>query len=536
MKKLIFIFIVIFLWQCARQSMPAGGPQDKTPPELLSSIPSNSEKNFKGKTIELTFDELVKLKDPQEEIIITPSVGSKTKFNAKKNKIVILPERNWKDSTTYSIAFRSGIQDVNESNAVEDLHLAFSTGPSIDSLQILGSVYELFRDKIPEKITVAVYQSDTFDIFKHKPTYFSKTNKSGAFSLQNLKAGKYFIYAFDDKNKNFKVDSKSERFGFLNQEINLPEKKDSLHIAIFHVDARPIKITSVRNTNSISMIRFNKQLDAVRLKSETSPLIYTYGDLHSEIVLYKEFDKRDSLLINVHAFDSVQQELDTAVYIKYTDSKKLDEKFKLSDWQTTFDTETKKFEAQTTLSKLLLSINFDSTYIQIDTTNFQLIKPSEIKFDTLNKLLKINTTLKIADKENIPKPVLLLGKGAIVSIDNDSTKAQEIKINIPKPKDTGILSLEINTKESHFEVQLLSSNGTLIKSFRDLKKYTFKYLAPGEYKISVIVDTNNNGKWDAGTIYKKAEPEKVILYKNSENKFTFPIRANWEVGPLVITF
>ncbi len=535
MKKLSIICTSIILWQCARQSQPAGGPQDKTAPELQSSIPAKGEKNFKGKNIELIFDEAIKLKDPQEEIIITPSVGAKTKFTAKKNKVIVVPENNWKDSTTYSIAFRGGIQDVNESNPAEDLHLAFSTGPTIDSLQIQGSVHEAFKDKIPEKITVALYQSDTFDIFKHKPTYFGKTDKSGKFSLQNLKAGRYFIFAFDDKNKNFKVDSKSERFGFLKQEIFLPQNTDSLRIEIFRVDARPIRVTSVRNTNSISMVRFNKLLDGVSIKSEI-PLIYTYGDTHSEIVLYKDFNKRDSVLINVHAFDSVQQELDTAVYVKYTDNKKIEEKFKVSEWQSAFDPATKKFETQASLNKLLLSINFDSTYIQIDTTNFQTIQPSEIKFDTLNKLLKISTVLNISDKENIPNPVLLLGKGAIVSIDKDSTKSQDVKINIPKPKDSGVLSVELNTKEPHFEFQLLNSSGKLISSFRDLKKYTFKYLLPTEYKIIVIVDSNNNRKWDAGVFYKKVEPEKVVLYKNSENKFNFPIRANWEVGPLVITF
>jgi hypothetical protein len=175
MKKLFILLPSILLLQCARQSQPAGGPQDKQPPELQTSTPENGQKNFKGKIIELTFDEGVKLKDPQEEIIITPSVGSKTKFIAKKNKVIITPENNWKDSTTYSIAFRGGIQDLNESNPAEDLHLAFSTGPTIDSLNISGTVSEIFKDKIPEKISVALYQSDTFDIFKHKPTYFSKT-------------------------------------------------------------------------------------------------------------------------------------------------------------------------------------------------------------------------------------------------------------------------------------------------------------------------------------------------------------------------
>lgn len=536
MKSLPVLLLSVLLFQCARVSQPTGGPQDKEAPELESSIPTNGERNFKANQIELTFNEPIKLKDPQEEIIITPPIGAKTKFLAKKNKVILTPEKNWKDSTTYSIAFRGAIQDLNESNPAEDLHLAFSTGDLIDSLKIAGSIAETFKEKTPEKITVAVYQSDTFDIFKHKPTFFTKSNKDGQFSIQNLKPGKYFIYAFEDKNKNSKVDSKSEKFGFVGKPIDLLKNKDSVQINLIKVDSRPIKVTSVRNTSSTSTIHFNKALTKVNLRSDISKFIYSYGDNQGELVIYKEFAKNDSLQINIAAYDSIHQELDTAVYIKYTPNKKIDEAFKMSDWQVNFNPETKLLEALSSSNKLIASANYDSIYVQIDTSKFQLIKPEELKFDTLNKTVKISTSLKLDEKENPLNPVFIFGRGAFVSIDNDSTKSKEVKINLPRLKDTGTLSVEIKTTEKHFELQLLDATGKLVKSVRDQAKYVFKYLKPTEYRIIVIIDSNNNGVWDTGYYYKLLEPEKVVLYKNSENKYTFPIRANWEVGPLVITF
>ena len=536
MRIPISILLVLIFIQCARQTQPSGGPKDVDPPELLSSNPVNGERNFRKNTIELTFDEYVKLKDPKEEILITPSLGTNTKFIAKKNKVTITPENKWIDSTTYSIAFRDGIQDINESNPTDDLHLAFSTGPIIDSLRIFGSISEVFKDQIPEKITIGLYQSDTFDIFKHKPILFSKSDKTGKFSMPNLKAGKYFIYAFDDKNKNQKVDSKTERFGFLAKEIDLPQNKDTLRIRLVHLDTRPIKLSSIRNTSTLSIIRFNKPVDGLRLSTEgTTSIIYTFGDSKSEVILYKGFDKNDSLKINVHATDSLHQKLDTAVYAKFTENK-MQEKFKLSEWKVNFDLKTNSFTAETTSNKLLLSINYDSLYIQLDTVNFQPITPKEITVDTLNKTIRLKTTLKINPKEKIPVPVFLLGKGAFVSIDNDSSKAQDIKIKIPKAESTGTVSIELNTKEQHFEVLLTTGKNILVKSFRDFKKYTFTHLEPGEYQITIIVDSNNNQRWDAGNFYKKEEPENVILYKSLEKKNTFPIRANWELGPLVITF
>ncbi|MEJ0054532.1 MAG: DUF2141 domain-containing protein [Bacteroidota bacterium] len=67
-------------------------------------------------------------------------------------------------------------------------------------------------------MTVGIYQQDTFDIFTDTARYFTKTDKKGRFSLDNVKNGKYKIYAFDDKNKNLKVESRTERFGFLSDE------------------------------------------------------------------------------------------------------------------------------------------------------------------------------------------------------------------------------------------------------------------------------------------------------------------------------
>jgi uncharacterized protein (DUF2141 family) len=535
-RTLLVIIIAGLLFQCARQTQPNGGPKDVDPPILESSNPVYGQKNFTGQNIELTFDEDIKLKDAKEEILITPSPGVKTKFIAKKKKVIITPENPWLPNTTYSIAFRDGIQDLNESNPADDLHLAFSTGSEIDSLEIRGSIYEAFQEKTPEKITIALYQQDTFDIFKHKPSYFTKSNKKGQFSIPNLKAGEYFIYAFDDKNKNLKVDSKSERFGFLATKIILPEKTDSVKIEIIHSDSRPLKVTTVRNSATISTIRFNKPIDSLRISSPQKPIIYTFGDSKAEVIVYKDFDKSDSIKLNVMGRDSLLQQLDTSVYVKYSENKSIAEKFKVGDWTAKLNIIANTLTAKTTINKLLASINFDSIYVQIDTNTFQTITPKELRIDTVQRKIYINAKIKEDLKTKELNPVLLFGKGALVSIDNDSSKVQDIKLKIPKAEEVGTLSIEVNTKEPKFEIQLLTADNKLSQSIRNVQKHTFNNLTPGEYKIVVVIDSNNNKRWDPGNFYKKIEPEKTVIYKSLENKFNFPIRANWEVGPLVITF
>jgi uncharacterized protein (DUF2141 family) len=550
---IIALFLLFLLSMCASQTSPGGGPQDKKAPELVLSKPKNNQLNFKGETFELEFDEFVKLKDPAEEIMITPSLGKETKFIAKKNKVIIVPKKRPSENTTYSISFRDGVQDISESNPSFNLRLAFSTGPEIDSLQVHGSVSEMFKEEMPEKITVAIYQSDTFNIFNHQATYFTKADKRGKFVISNLKAGDYYIYAFDDKSKNLKVESKSERYGFLAKKIELNGKYDSLHIPLIRVDAREIKVTNIRHTEKISRVKFNKCIDSLRVDYDrANKFIYTFGDTKEELIFYKDNLKGDSVKIKIHATDSVGHALDTTTYIKSIETKVIKETFKMSSFVLNYNLEAEKLTAISNFNKPIETFTLDSMYVQIDSSTFQPIAKKEITIDTLNHKLQIETILKrkqpekgvkkdvnqedTGKKPKIENPILVVGKGAFITIENDSSKASSNVIKIPAGEETGSLSIDVQTKEKHYLIQLLTKNGEQVTSLKMPQKYTFKNLPPIEYKVRILIDTNDNGIWDAGNFEKRIEPERVLLYKTFDGKTSTPVRANWEVGPLVIKF
>jgi uncharacterized protein (DUF2141 family) len=521
-------------------TQPTGGPKDEIPPELIESYPTNNQKNFKGNSIELIFNEDIKLKDAKDEIIITPSVGKQTKFIAKKRKLIITPEFDLVSNTTYSIAFRDGVQDLTEGNPAENLHLAFSTGPTIDSLQINGSIEELFKDKIPQKITVAVYQSDTFNIFKHQPTYFTKTDKEGNFSIQNLKGGTYYIYSFDDKNKNFLVDSKTEIFGFLTDRYDLTQNIDSIKIPITKVDARELAISSIKNLDKGTILRFNKQIDSLKITGLDPEIsIYTFGENKSELIFTHFFNKSDSIKINLSAVDSTNQTIDSTFYIKYTNTKTIESNFATKELKYSIDYYNLNLTHSIKFNKLLKPITYDSIYIQYDSAIYNTIPNENIKFDILNSTIelqtKIDTTL-INTKTKSIYPFLKYGKGTFISIDNDSSKQIKKDIKILKEEDLGSVEVEVTTDQPHFEIQIVDVQNNIVQSKRDIKKFTFIYLEPKEYKVIIHIDTNNNGKWDPGNFNKHIEPEKIILYKSEEGKYSFPLRANWTYGPLLIKF
>lgn len=540
MRNLISIIGILFLIRCANQTSPTGGPQDKKPPALLESSPKNNEKNFKAKTFELAFDEYVKLKNANEEVLITPSLGKKSKIVAKKNKVLIIPEKPLEENTTYTINFRDAVQDLNEGNPAYNLRLAFSTGPEIDSLQIFGSVNELFKEQIPEKITVALYKPDTFNIFNHTPVYFTRTDTKGKFSITNLKAGEYYIYAFEDKSRNLKVDSKSEKFGFRTQQIILDGKKqDSIKLSLIRIDARPLKITSIRNTDRQSKIKFNKTIDSIHLTAKDYDLIYQYANTQEEILIFNP-PKKDSVQVKIFAMDSVGNKLDTISYIKINNTKLPKEKFTMQLFEPFYDVEKQQATIEGTFNKPLDGFTLDSLFIQLDTTEFVTIDKKDISIDPVKHKLKITKTFKPLaakdEKSKAPQSIFIAGKGSFISIEGDTSKSVVSNIKILKEDQMGALSISVTTATPHYILELMNSKGTVIKALRNPKNYVFKNLVPEEYKIRMIIDTNNNGKWDVGNFEKELEPEPVFLYKTIDKKYGTPVRANWEVGPLNIKF
>lgn len=539
-KVLLFTVITLTLSGCANQTTPTGGPQDKTPPLLVRSLPANNQKNFNGNKIELVFNEAVQLREAKEQIIITPTPGKEITFSAKKNSVFVEPETKWKDSTTYSITFRESVRDLTEANPALNLKLAFSTGPYIDSLSITGSVLETLSEKIPENITIALYQSDTFDIFKHSPSYFTKSNKIGKFKIENLKNGRYYIYAFDDKNKNLKVESTNEKYGFLSLPINLQSNKESISIALIALDARPIKLNSARGNQQITTVRFNKGLTSYTAELyKPHPTSNSYGANQSEIIFYhySPILKNDSIAVKLTAVDSLNQKFDSLIYLKESENKYSKDKFTVSIAAPSFDFESSTILIEGKTNKTVKRFTLDSLVIKVDTLFTIPVFQNEIENDSLHHKFRI--TKKI-ERKSIPLRIKSLGinynKAFLISNEEDSSKQVKADVTLYTEEELGILTVEIKTKAPDFEVELLNAENKSVASFKNKSKHIFKNLLPREYKIRAYIDENKNGRWDPGNINNREEPEKTFFYQTPVKKFSFPIRANWELGPLLLTF
>ena len=70
-----WFLIVILTVSCAKRGTITGGSKDTIAPVLKASFPANFSSKFKGQTIRLEFDEYIKLKDVNKQLIISPPMA-----------------------------------------------------------------------------------------------------------------------------------------------------------------------------------------------------------------------------------------------------------------------------------------------------------------------------------------------------------------------------------------------------------------------------------------------------------------------------
>ncbi len=570
--NLLIVFVLLILFGCANQTQPTGGPKDTTPPVLLRSVPEDRQTNINPKEVILEFDELIKLKNAKEQILITPRVAQEYQITSKRNRVNIKFKEPLNDSTTYTLNFREGIQDLTESNTPTDLQLAFSTGPYLDSLSIQGDVKGLFTNKPAKDISILLYNSnDTLSILNGPPIYLTKTTDKGHYELSNLKSGTYDLYALTDKNKNLMAEVKSEAYGYYPTAIKLDSTISNINLEIQNLDISPLNKISARQTGTTFEAKYNKYITNYRIETNDSLVLHAnfVDETHKNIQIYNPLTIKDSLQIFLTVTDSINNKQTDTLYLKFEPTLRSPRDFTLDIKLDKIFVTDGIFKGKLTFNKPITNFNtdsifiyldslhvfhFDSTQLQWNTTKDQLTLNYKIDPTLLNTTSPTSSTVKPSSspKAPLPKdnlqtdvksiappdkaPQLYIGNYTFISAENDSIAFKTTNLSFTKPELFGIILVEIQTDHKSYLVQLLDNKNNIVQSVESISKFTFNKVSPGDYRIRVLVDTNGSGTWDPGNILTKTPPEPIIFYQSTEGNQTLTIRANWELGPNYIQF
>ena len=207
--------LVIIGYSCASMGPPDGGPYDEMPPKFLGSSPKLHAVNVKSTKFELEFDEFIKLEKASEKVVVSPPQLEQPEIKVMGKKVVGELLDTLKDGVTYTFDFSDAIVDNNEGNPMGHFTYSFSTGSSIDTMEVSGTVLNAADLEPIKGIQVGLHKNLNDSAFTKLPfDRVSRTDSRGHFSIRGVAPGKYRIYALMDGNQNYLFDSKTEAIAF----------------------------------------------------------------------------------------------------------------------------------------------------------------------------------------------------------------------------------------------------------------------------------------------------------------------------------
>jgi hypothetical protein len=317
---LLPVFYCLILVSCSQPISPTGGKRDTIPPKLVKSTPANKQTNYKGKTVDLEFDEYVVAENLQQKLLITPDAGE---YDSKirPNGLRLTFRKSLDSAKTYSLSFGDAIKDFSEKNPAQNLRVVFSTGMYIDSALVKGEVKDLLTNKPLLDVLVGMYpNSDTLNIEKMKPSYFTRSDSSGRFSIENIKSNTYQLVAFDDKNRSLTYNPKAERIAYLRDSMVL---KDSTQVSgvLLKVFMANNTLAKVRNTTPRAYyysVNYDKGFVDYKVKFDNpEDSIPHFQAGTNELRFYNTKNRKDTLITKIMIRDSIGLTFEHTQKIKF---------------------------------------------------------------------------------------------------------------------------------------------------------------------------------------------------------------------------
>ena len=571
----LFVACLLFSHSCANTTTPpSGGPKDTIPPVLLKVTPESGSTGFPvtdGK-ITLLYDEYTVVKTASDIQLSPPTKRRPTAKLKGKNIVVTLPD-TLRENQTYTLDFGQALADNNEGNLAPRMVYTFSTGDSIDSLYVTGSVFDS-RTLAPVKGALVAAFTDLSDsaCFNLMPDAVVKTDDWGFFSLRNIRDTSFRIYAYSNKAGTYKYDPDQDEVAFLDSVYrpsavmndSIYELKSFLMTDTLKCKARESMVTllmfkelqsvqylqnSGRRTEKQGFLKFSAadvQINSLEFVGiDSNAVILQYNRTRDSLDFWINVDYRldDSLLVRLNymktdstgvlaPFDeslslAVKPDEDQAA--KPKDKKQRDTTFKLT--VNAKDETVEQLGVQIESALPITRIVRDSIHLTETNPKGQVsAKSFSFKQDSLDIrrfiIMPDGKLIKGYDYE------LTLSQGTFFNLDKLPNEVATAKFKVPQSETLSLLQVVLQDVDGHYIVDLTDERGSsvlrsyIVSSDRTLD---FPYLKPGKYMIRIASDQNVNGLSDTGNLLEHRQPEPVRFYESEPGNKVLEIPESAEI-------
>ena len=425
-------------------------------------------------------------------------------------------------------------------------------------------------------------------IFNRKPDVIARAQNNGIFIAQNLKPVKYRIYAIGDKNDNQMYEPGTDLVGILDSTYNpaelppfaiwfdslrhYPSADPQLYFRMFTDKTFKAQrlVEAVRGDRKKITLYFNTALptiDSLVLDSIPSEKIIfdprTKGKDTLNLWLNMPDEKLPDTIkgsITYYRHDSIRQLVKTTEPIKvawkYTETKeeqkereKEERERKKAEEEGREYTPPKKanpFKYKSTASGEInpekgFEINLDFPLVEFDSTSVKLYRlegddknPTETEVerhferDTLN----IGRYFVRAKWESKSKYRFYIPQGSMTDVMGYQNDSISSSFSTFDPEKFSKIVLTVKGEEGKkYIIQQTDASSKTQQQIEGVTsgQYTINFVSPGEIRIRIIEDTNGNGRWDAGDVVNRLQPERSEMFINDKGEDLFATKANWDI-------
>ena len=306
-RWIALVSVIIAMYACASMGTPDGGPEDYDPPKFVRSTPEPNAINYNKKKVTIEFDEFIKLEKASEKVIISPPQAEAPEVRASGKRVIVQFQDSIKQDITYTIDFGDAIVDNNANNPLGQFAFAFSTGNTVDTMAVSGTVLNAENLEPIKGIQVGLHKNLNDSAFVKLPfDRISRTDSRGRFTIRGVAPGKYRIYALMDGNQNFFFDSKTEQIAWSDSLI-VPSMEPAVRQDTVWNPLDTAKIDTIKTINYTRFLPDNIMLRAFKEENDFQYLQKSERPKTNQFSIY--FSAKNKELPAVKGLDFDEQKL-----------------------------------------------------------------------------------------------------------------------------------------------------------------------------------------------------------------------------------
>lgn len=553
MTKAVSVIILLFsffiLIKCATRGHPSGGPEDKTPPEIISTFPTIDSLGVEDlDEIIITFSERMDESSVKKALFISPPLEYELDWSGGDELTLQLSSDTLQKDQTYVITIGADAKDSRRNRLKESFQFAFSSGDKLDRGQISGTVYGVDQKEVLYVFAYSISPKDTIDPRYKKARFLTQTGKDGIFHLNYLPLGEYRIYVVQDQNKNLIFDAAYEKVGIPLRDVLIDSillSHQGLNFKLTTIDTTSPFITGARAINDKTiLLRISEEI-----KRPDLDFLSVVDTLNGDTLEIKGLTKTEKSGSQYYIFTSKQDSaapfqiavdglIDTSgnkqfepsiVYFtasSTTDTTRfeilnINPKDSLKNFSI-FSNIKIHFSLPINTNSISNSFNFVENEIDTVAGSWKWNEYKNGSFSLLDKKLQPGTDYHYYIQTGLVKSIwgdtlsdsLITRMFSTLSPDEFGSLSGKININPKINKNVYLIARSLGSKNINYTAAIAENN-----------QFNFEWLPEGKYLLNGFLDLDNNGKWSPGKIlpFQYCEP---FYFQND----TIRIRKRWEVS------